>query len=52
MLTFGDDQSAFGKLGQPTAYLQDSGITADEPVIERFAVSLETHTSRGDYDFE
>jgi type VI secretion system secreted protein VgrG len=55
VLLFGDDQSAFGKLGQPTAYLQDNGMTADEPVIKRFAVRLETRTSRitrRDYDFE
>ena len=55
VLVFGDDQSAFGKLGQPTAYLQDTGMTADEPVIKRFAVRLETRTSRitrRDYDFE
>ena len=55
VLVFGDDQSAFGKLGQPTAYLQDNGMTAAEPVIKRFAVRLETRTSRTtrrDYDFE
>ncbi|MHA6491899.1 type VI secretion system Vgr family protein [Pseudomonas borbori] len=55
VLIFGDDQTAFGKLGQPTAYLQDNGMTADEPVIKRFAVRLETRTSRTtrrDYDFE
>jgi type VI secretion system secreted protein VgrG len=46
VIVFGDDQSAFGKLGQPTAYLQDNGMTADEPVIKRFAVRLETRTSR------
>ena len=55
VLVFGDEQSAFGKLGQPTAYLQDNGMVADEPVIKRFAVRLETRTSRvsrSDYDFE
>ncbi|MDM8348537.1 type VI secretion system tip protein TssI/VgrG [Pseudomonas sp. sp1636] len=55
VLVFGDDQSAFGKLGQPTAYLQDNGMTADEPVIKRLKVRLETRTSRTsrrDYDFE
>ena len=54
-LVFGDDQTSFSKLGQPTAYLQDSGLVADEPVIKRFAVRLETRTnrvSRRDYDFE
>jgi type VI secretion system secreted protein VgrG len=55
VLTFGDDQTVFGKLGQPTAYLQDNGMTADEPVIKRLSVRLETRTSRTtrrDYDFE
>ncbi|WP_407294406.1 type VI secretion system tip protein TssI/VgrG [Stutzerimonas zhaodongensis] len=55
VLVFGDDQTSFAKLGQPTAYLQDSGLVADEPVIKRFAVRLETRTSRvsrRDYDFE
>ncbi|AHL74116.1 type IV secretion protein Rhs [Stutzerimonas stutzeri] len=55
VLVFGDDQTSFPKLGQPTAYLQDSGLIADEPVIKRFAVRLETRTnrvSRRDYDFE
>ncbi|MDX1725010.1 MAG: type VI secretion system tip protein TssI/VgrG [Pseudomonas sp.] len=55
VLIFGDDQSAFGKLGQPTAYLQDNGMTAIDPVVKRFAVRLETRTSRTsrrDYDFE
>ncbi len=54
VMVFGDDQSAFGKLGQPTAYLQDNGMTADEPVIKRLKVRLETRTSRTtrrDYDF-
>jgi type VI secretion system secreted protein VgrG len=55
VLVFGNDQTSFPKLGQPTAYLQDSGLVADEPVIKRFAVRLETRTnrvSRRDYDFE
>ncbi|MEX6500728.1 type VI secretion system tip protein TssI/VgrG [Pseudomonas zhanjiangensis] len=55
VLVFGDDQSAFARLGQPTAYLQDNGMTAIDPVIKRFAVRLETRTSRTsrrDYDFE
>ena len=55
VLVFGDDQTSFPKLGQPTPYLQDSGLVADEPVIKRFAVRLETRTnrvSRRDYDFE
>lgn len=55
MLVFGDTQSVFGKLGQPTAYIQDSGMVADEPVIKRFAVRVETRTNRitrRDYDSE
>ncbi|RYJ60839.1 type VI secretion system tip protein VgrG [Pseudomonas songnenensis] len=55
VLVFGDDQTVFPRLGQPTAYLQDNGMTADEPVIKRFAVRVATRTSRvsrRDYDFE
>ncbi|EIK55030.1 Rhs element Vgr protein [Stutzerimonas stutzeri TS44] len=55
VLVFGDDQTSFARLGQPTAYLQDNGMTADEPVIKRFAVRVATRTSRvgrRDYDFE
>ncbi|GGJ98726.1 type VI secretion system Vgr family protein [Pseudomonas matsuisoli] len=55
VLVFGDDQTVFPELGQPVAYLQDSGLVADEPVIRRFALRLETRTSevvRRDYDFE
>ena len=52
---FGDDQTVFGKLDQPTAYIPDSCMIADEPVIKRFAVCLETRPNcigRRDYDFE
>ncbi|EJO94661.1 Rhs element Vgr protein [Ectopseudomonas mendocina DLHK] len=55
VLTFGDGQTAFAKLGQPTPYIQDSGMTADDPVIKRLALRLETRTrstTRRDYDFE
>jgi len=55
VLVFGDDQTSFARLGQPTAYLQDNGMTADEPVIKRFAVRVATRASRvsrRDYDFE
>jgi type VI secretion system secreted protein VgrG len=54
VLTFGDDQTVFPKLA-PTAYQQDSGLVADESVIKRFGVRVETRTSRvtrRDYDFE
>src|SRR5471030_2869091 len=55
LLVFGDDQTVFPKLGQPTAYVQGSGMVADEPVIKGFKMRLETRTSRTtrrDYDFE
>ncbi|POA70845.1 type VI secretion system tip protein VgrG, partial [Pseudomonas sp. GW460-R15] len=54
-LVFGDDQTVFPKLDQPTAYVQGSGMVADEPVIKGFTLRLETRTSRTtrrDYDFE
>ncbi|MGW8466398.1 type VI secretion system Vgr family protein [Pseudomonas sp. CLCA07] len=55
VLVFGDDQTGFSKPHQSTAYRQDSGMVAEDPVIDRFNVSLQTrptHVSRGDYDFE
>ena len=54
VLVFGDDQTVFPKLA-PTAYQQDSGLVADKPVVKRFALRLETRTSRvtrRDYNFE
>jgi len=54
VLVFGDDQTVFPKLAA-TAYQQDSGLVADQPVIKRFGLRLETRTSRvtrRDYDFE
>ncbi|UIP86001.1 type VI secretion system tip protein TssI/VgrG [Pseudomonas phenolilytica] len=54
VLVFGDDQTVFHKLAT-TAYQQDSGLVADQPVIKRFGLRLETRTSRvtrRDYDFE
>ncbi|WP_409318977.1 type VI secretion system tip protein TssI/VgrG [Pseudomonas sp. KCJK9016] len=53
-LVFGDDQTVFRKL-KPVNYQQDSGMSADKPVIKRFNLRLETRTSRvsrRDYDFE
>ncbi len=53
-LVFGDDQTVFPRLAA-TAYQQDSGLVADQPVIKRFSLRLETRTSRvtrRDYDFE
>ncbi|WP_079204195.1 type VI secretion system tip protein TssI/VgrG [Pseudomonas sp. CC6-YY-74] len=54
VLVFGDDQTPFPTLA-PTAYQQDSGLVADDPVIKRFGVRVETRSSRvtrRDYDFE
>ncbi|WP_462381358.1 type VI secretion system Vgr family protein [Pseudomonas sp. Marseille-QA0892] len=54
-LVFGDDQTIFNKLGRPTAYVQGSGMVADEPVIKGFKLRLETRiarVTRRDYDFE
>ena len=54
VLVFGDDQTVFPKL-PVTAYQQDSGLVADEPVVKRFALRLETRSNRvtrRDYDFE
>ncbi len=54
VLVFGDDQTIFPKL-TATAYQQDSGLVADQPVIKRFGLRLETRTgrvTRRDYDFE
>lgn len=53
-LVFGDDQTVFPKL-KPTAYQLDSGMVANDPVIKRFDLRLETRTScttRRGYDFE
>ncbi|UCO98885.1 type VI secretion system tip protein VgrG [Metapseudomonas lalkuanensis] len=55
VLVFGDDQTAFPRLGQPTPYIPDTGMVADEPVIKRFGLRLEARTSqvtRRDYDFQ
>lgn len=55
LLVFGDDQTSFPRLGRPTVYVQDTGLVADEPVIKRFGVQLNTRTSRvtrRDYNFE
>ncbi|AUG02256.1 type VI secretion system tip protein VgrG [Pseudomonas sp. 09C 129] len=53
-LVFGDDQTVFRKLAAVN-YQQDSGMAAEQPVIKRFNLRLETRTSRvsrRDYDFE
>jgi len=54
VLVFGDDQTCFPKLA-PIPFQQGNGMVADEPVIKRFALRLETRPSRvtrRDYDFE
>ena len=54
VLVFGDDQSVFPKL-PATAYQQDSGLVATDPVVKRFGLRLETRSNRvtrRDYDFE
>jgi type VI secretion system secreted protein VgrG len=54
-LVFGDNQSVFPVPDQPTPYMQDSGMVADEAVIKNFKVRLATRTgrvTRRDYDFE
>ena len=54
-LVLGDDQTIFPKLGKPTAYVQDSGLVADEPVVSIFSLRVASRTSRTtlrDYDFK
>src|SRR5471032_2297155 len=55
LLVFGDDQTVFPKLDQPTEYQAGSGMVADRPVIKGFDLRVEARTSRTtrrDYDFE
>ena len=52
LLVFGDDQTGFPRL-EPTGFEQGNGLVADEPVVKRFGLRLETRTSRvtrRDYD--
>ncbi|PAU51988.1 type IV secretion protein Rhs [Pseudomonas sp. PIC25] len=54
-LVFGDDQTVFPRLGRPTAYVPDTGMVADEPVIKRFGQRVATRISQvaqRDYNFE
>ncbi|PAU66719.1 type IV secretion protein Rhs, partial [Pseudomonas sp. PIC25] len=54
-LVFGDDQTVFPRLGRPTAYVPDTGMVADEPVIKRFGQRVATRVSQvahRDYNFE
>ncbi|SDS47662.1 type VI secretion system secreted protein VgrG [Halopseudomonas litoralis] len=53
-LVFGEDQTLFPTL-PPTRFNQGSGMVADEPVIKRFNLRLQTrpsHVTRRDYNFE
>ncbi|WP_165679861.1 type VI secretion system tip protein TssI/VgrG, partial [Metapseudomonas otitidis] len=55
LLVFGEDASAFPKLGRPVAYLANTGQVADEPVIKRIGLRMEARTlrvTRRDYHFE
>src|SRR5690606_3456865 len=45
LLVFGDDQTVFPRLA-PVSFDQGNGMVADQPVIKRFGVRLETRTSR------
>ncbi len=54
LLVFGDDQTVFPKLAEPTLYLPGSGMLGAAPAIKRFNVRVETRTSvvtRRDYNF-
>ncbi|SEN42072.1 type VI secretion system secreted protein VgrG [Pseudomonas sp. ok272] len=54
LLVFSDDQSHFLSLEPPTPYRHDSGLVADDPMVQRFALSLATQasrTTRRDYNF-
>src|SRR5690606_27352946 len=53
-LVFGDDQTLPPRLAPP-GFDQSNGMVADEPVLKRFGVRLETRTSRvtrRDYDHQ
>ena len=54
LLMFGDDQTIFPRLIEPSMYLPGSGMAAETPVIKRFDVNLQAGTTlvtRRDYDF-
>ena len=54
VIVFGDDQTTFPELAQ-IGYSQGTGMVADEPVVKRFGLRVETRPSRvtrRDYDFE
>ncbi|MFD1701161.1 type VI secretion system tip protein TssI/VgrG, partial [Halopseudomonas phragmitis] len=54
LLVFGDDQTGFPRLA-PTGFDQGNGMVADDPVVKRFGLRLETRSSRvsrRDYDHQ
>ncbi|MGN8274208.1 type VI secretion system Vgr family protein [Pseudomonas sp. SMN5] len=54
LLVFGDDQTVFTHLAEPTIYQPDSGLAASEPTLKSLTVRLQTRTSAvtlRDYDF-
>jgi type VI secretion system secreted protein VgrG len=54
LLVFGDDQTVFPRLAEPTLYLPGSGMAGGAPAIKRFNVRVETRSSvvtRRDYNF-
>lgn len=54
LLVFGDDQTCFPRLSEPTLYSPGSGMVAQKPAIKSFSVRLETRATavvRRDYDF-
>ncbi|TWR87674.1 type VI secretion system tip protein VgrG [Pseudomonas saxonica] len=54
-LVFGDGQRAFPKLDEPVLYHPDSGMVAEERVVNSFKVALKTRPTRStlrDYNFE
>ncbi|AQZ95374.1 type IV secretion protein Rhs [Halopseudomonas phragmitis] len=54
LLVFGDDQTGFPRL-EPTGFDQGNGMVADDPVVKRFGLRLETRSSRvsrRDYDHQ
>ncbi|BBP62918.1 type IV secretion protein Rhs [Pseudomonas sp. Cab53] len=54
LLVFGDDQTVFPRLPEPTRYLPGNGMAASEPTIMRLAVRLEARTTAvtlRDHDF-
>ncbi len=54
IIVFGDDQTSFPQL-QQIGYSQGTGLVADQPVVKRFGLRVETRPSRvtrRDYDFE